>query len=200
MIGLEPLEIAHRLLLAAAAVAACAGLWLLAAPRGFLRANAWLGRWYSTQRALHPLERPIAVERPLYRHHRLLGALLTAGSLYATWRLATAYDEARLVAALRPELPAPLAGALLTGWTVFLLLGNLAALAAGIAVLVRPSALKGLEAWANRWISTRRALRFLDVPRGGPDRLVARHPRLTGALLLAAALWLAAAAWLVPPG
>jgi len=193
-------EALHRLLLVAAAAAAVAGAWLALAPRSFLRLNAWLGRWYSTRRALHPLDRPIAVERHLYRHHRLLGALLTAGSLYATWRLATAYDEARLVAALRPELPAPLAGALLTGWTVFLLLGNLAALAAGIAVLVRPSALKGLEAWANRWISTRQALRFLDVPHDGPDRLVARHPRLAGALLLAAALWLGAAAWLVPPG
>jgi len=194
------LEAAHRLLLAAAAVAAAAGMWLLAAPGSFLKANAWLGRWYSTRRALHRLDRPIAVERRLYRHHRLVGAALTAGSLYATWRLATAYDEARLVAALRPELPAPLAGTLLTGWTVFLLLGNLAALAAGLAVLVRPSALRDLEAWANRWISTRRALRFLDLPHDGPDRLVARHPRLAGAVLLAVAAWLAAAAWLVPAG
>ncbi len=188
----------HRLLLVAAAAAAVTGAWLLLAPDSFLRLNARLARWYSTQRALEPLERPIAVERRLYRHHRLVGAVLTAGSLYTTWRLATAYDEARIVAALRPDLPAPLAGALLTGWTAFLALGNLAALAVGLALLARPSALKDLEAWANRWISTRRALRFLDVPHNGPDRLVARHPRLTGALLLAAALWLAAVSWLVP--
>ena len=193
------LETAHRLLLVAAGVAACAGLWLLAAPRSFLKANAWLGRWYPTQRALEPLERPIAVERRLYRHHRLAGALIVAGAAFALWRLALHYEEARLVTALAPRLPAPLAGALLTGWTAFLALGNLAALAVGLALLARPSALKDLESWANRWVPAGRALGFLDVPRDGPDRLVARHPRLTGALLLVAALWLAAAAWLVPP-
>lgn len=95
--------------------------------------------------ALDALERPRRIERFVYRHHRLFGSAIVAGSLMLL-ALLGAYQR-RLPETLAwrgwhgTQLPLAAAWALL----VF-------ALIIGCFILARPSALKRFESLANRWI------------------------------------------------
>jgi hypothetical protein len=58
------------------------------------------------------------------------------------------------------------------------------------AVLVfRPSLLKGVEGWADRYYSTRRSTETLDVMRYQPDDFVRSRPRLVGAVVALGSLY-----------
>jgi hypothetical protein len=163
------------------------GLLFLLAPSLALELNRRSGRWVSTRRGGRVLERPINIERPLYRHHRLLGTALLLGCAYILYRLGFHHDQAALLASL--------AGQALYAWLVdaawwFVLLTTLASLLIASLLALRPSTLKGLEQRLNRWISSRRALGLMERPHHGPDSLVGRYPRVFGVLLLAAAVYI----------
>lgn len=90
------------------------------------------------------LERPRRVERFIYRHHRLFGSAIAAGAMALLALLGA--GQSRLFGTV---LPGGSGGrvAMLLVWAL-----AVAVLVIGIIVLVRPSALKGVEALANRWI------------------------------------------------
>lgn len=90
------------------------------------------------------LERPRRVERFIYRHHRLFGSAIVAGALALLALL-----DARQSRLFGTVLLGGSGGraAMLLVWAL-----AVAVLFIGIFVLVRPSALKGIEALANRWI------------------------------------------------
>ena len=154
-----------------------AGAFLLVAPGALHEGSRWR-HWLLEADLAAVLDARRAIERPLYRHHRVFGAAVIAGAL--AW-FATLWT-------LRDRFPVPgeYAG------TVTLALCTLAAFALGIGVflLIRPSALKRFEATANRWIE--------PLPSSGKgdasasyaviNRLVVRAPRFTGLLLLTAGL------------
>lgn len=97
------------------------------------------------------LERPRSLERLAYRHHRLLGALLTLGATYvlATWALD--YDaDAVLNLAGRHWTARGLDWMFAAGELLVVLL-HAVVLAIGLVVLIRPSLLKGVERVVNRW-------------------------------------------------
>lgn len=141
-------------------------------------------RRVSMRRATRLLDVPYNIDRWFYRYHRIYGAavallavvllgFLTFGGTYYQW-LQLFDPRYRDIA----EIVAVAARALLWGFGLF-------ALAIAAIVFARPSALKGFEAWANRWITPRRPFRALDREVGAPDRWVARHPRGWGIAIAA---------------
>jgi len=151
---------------------------LLLAP-GALREGSRWRRWMLDVDLAALLDARRAIERPLYRHHRVFGAAVIAGAL--AW-FATLW-------ALRDRLPVPgeFAGTMtLAGCTLAAF-----ALCIGVFLVIRPSALKGLEAAANRWIEPFPSGGRRDAPTGYYEfirRVVLRAPRFTGLLLLTAGL------------
>lgn len=69
---------------------------------------------------------------------------------------------------------------------VLLIFGNVFALAVGVLMLAAPQQLSALFKFSNRWISTRKVTRPLEIPRA-TDGIVLRYPRALGAILLASA-------------
>ncbi|NJD34443.1 MAG: hypothetical protein FIA96_06355 [Betaproteobacteria bacterium] len=90
------------------------------------------------------LERPRRVERFIYRHHRLFGVAIVAGALMLLAVLGA--GKPLLFWVVLPGGPSVRA-AMVVLWVL-----AVAVLVIGIIVLVRPSALKGVETLANRWI------------------------------------------------
>ena len=169
----------------ASVLGVAAGAVLLRAP-GVLRAGGRWRRWLLELDLVALLDLRRTIERPLYRHHRVFGAVVIAGAVScfaALWAL---------------ERKPALAGALFEsagtwgGWAAILAAWALAAFALGIGVfvLIRPSALKKLEAAANRWIEPILSTGRPEAPAGYGviSRFVLRMPRLTGLLLLASGL------------
>ena len=124
----------------------------------------------------------VSIERPIYRHHRKVGPLLTGAAVLWMWLLYQLSDE-HLSASFGDR-----------GGLVFVLLCWLLALlvlATGVIMRVRPSALKPIEAHANRWLAP--APQRDDADAGGFYEHLLNRPRTTGVILLAASvtcLWL----------
>lgn len=173
------------LFLAGAVLGAVIGLVLLLDSARALRWNERLSRWVSTREATQGLDRPRDIKRFVYRSHRSIGILVVAGALYCLDVLTFGFAPGALARAFR-DLGSQ--GALEIAFQavrIFLIAGNLAALAAGLVLCFRPSLLKGCESWADRSYGSLAASPELDRMHLQPDLWVSRNPRLTGALVLA---------------
>jgi hypothetical protein len=163
----------------AGALALAAGAGLLIVAAGARRERTWLRRWLLEIDLMTLLDRRQSIERPLYRHHSAFGAAVIAGAIASLATLWGLHDHPLLTGVLSGILGAwGVRAVILTSWALAVF-----ALCIGVFVLIRPSALKGFETAANRWIES--------SPADGNDfitRLVLRAPRLTGLLLLAAGL------------
>lgn len=169
--------------------ALAAGLLLLLDSARAFRIGERMNRWVSTRMALRPLEEQRSISRPLYRMHRLVGTLICAGALYALIVLGTPYGEAAIVKTLSGIGPQRFASWVSESLRIVLLIGNVGALLFGLVFVVRPSALKGLEAWADRRVSGRKATKPLEEVRLSPDHFARTHPRITGAVITLGSLY-----------
>jgi len=121
--------------------------------------------------------------------HRLVGALICAGALYSLIVLGMPSGESAIVKSLSGVGPARFSAWLSESLRYVLLAGNFGALLFGLVFIVRPSALKSLEAWADRRISERKAIEPLEKMRMSAEQLVRRHPRAVGVLVILGSLY-----------
>lgn len=170
-----------------------AGIALIFKSSLVFRVSEPLNRWISTRQALRPLEASIEIERTVYRSHRVIGALLLAGAAFTLYVMLVRVKGPELAFVLAKFFRIEVASWLGSSLRIFLVVVNLAALAIAAAMIVRPSSLKGLEAWANLKFSGRQATRPLEIPRAGPDSFVQAHPRLMGLALTLGGLFVVSA-------
>lgn len=97
------------------------------------------------------VSKPHFIERLIYRHHRLVGALLIAAAGFWLWLLST-FDQWQLWLHLSWQYLRQLfhSGVLL--WLATSAVAVLV-LVFGVLLLLRPSLLKPVESAANRWVS-----------------------------------------------
>ncbi len=170
-------------LLVGAVVALIAGILLIFDSQRAFRISDWLNRWVSTRSALRPLEAHHSIARPLYRMHRLVGSFICAGAIYSLAVLGSAKGEAAILKSLGSLGPARFSAWLSESLRYILLAGNFGALLFGLVFIVRPSALKRLESWADRSISGRKSTKPLEEMHRPADQFVRSHPRLVGILV-----------------
>jgi len=161
------------------------GVLLLLDTARVLRWNERLSRWISTREAAQRFDRPRDIKRFVYRAHRVVGVLVVAGSLYCLDVLTFGFAPGALARAFRDLGGLGVLEVTFESMRLFLLVGNVAALGAGIVLCFRPSLLKGIELWADRTYAAREHSAALDQMRFQPDLWVSRHPQLAGALVLA---------------
>ena len=176
-------------LLVGAAFALIAGVMLLLDSGRALRIGDRLNRWVSTRAAIRPLEEHRSISKPLYRMHRLVGVLICAGALYSLLVLGTPHGGAAITNSLAGLGPARFSAWISESLRTILLTGNAAALLFGLVFLFRPSALRGLEAWADRRISARKSTKPLEEAHLTVDKFVHAHPRLVGGLVVLGSLY-----------
>lgn len=163
---------------------AIAGVALVIAGLGLVRKNgrpSWLDTlhgWLLNHDFWEFCSRPWKVERFVYRHHRLFGGTISAGALTL---LGLLYSWHNRLPGMQPQPLGPgVHVAELAAWTI-----ATAVLVIGIAMFIRPSVLKGVEAISNRWIE-------LPLPRLGTTRPIGILLTLLGLACIAAA-WMAGA-------
>jgi hypothetical protein len=174
------------------------GLGLLLRQRAMMNAFGLVNRWVSTRRAMKPFEMPRAADAGLLQGRRrwVSGALFFSFGAYAAFALAANVDPARVVVALgaRGSL---LAGIVIEAMRWILIVGCTGAAIAGLVLLLSPAAWGRVEAWANRWVSTRRAMAGGDAMVVTLDQWVATFPRAAGVLMAGLAFIPAVAALLL---
>ena len=134
--------------------------------------------------------RSIGIEQWFYQHHRLLGILITFGACYIIVYFGLLFDKHTTLQSLTGYAPNWQRDILLDALVLVALTGAVVALFVGLFLWLRPSLLRGIEASANQWISSDRAVRVLEVPHDQVERFVARHFQRIGWLLLVASVYL----------
>jgi len=177
-------------LLIAALLGILLGLLLTFKPDLMERINRVANRWISMRQVDRLLDRIISLEQWFYQYHRPLGILVILGAVYILVYFGVLFDKAITLQRLTGYAPSGLLDVLLDALVLTSLIGAVAALFVGLLLWLRPSLLRGFEEEANQWISSRRAIKVLDVPHDQVNRFVARHVRQTGYLLLLGSLYL----------
>lgn len=175
-----------------AACALLAGLLLI-----FNSALAWrisehLNRWVSSRAALGPLLKKYSIDEPLYRVHRLIGLLIAAGALYSLVILGSSQGETAILVSLGGPGSAPFNSWIAKSLRFTLLAGNFGGLIFGLLLMVRPSALKKFEAWADRKIFGPEAINRLEKMYLPADAFVRVHPRVVGGLVILGSVYVLA--------
>jgi len=177
-------------LLLGATLGVLLGLLLIFRPRIVERLNRVANRWVSTRHLNGWLDRSVSIEHWFYRHHRATGTVVVLGASYIFIYFGILFDKASVLEHLKGKLPASLLGGLLDALVLAALMGGVVAFITGLFLWLRPSLLRGMEQDANQWVSSRRATRMLDIPRGQVDSFIARHAQRVGWLLLLGSIYL----------
>jgi hypothetical protein len=180
-------------LLVGAVTGVVVSLLMIYRPASFERLNRVASKWISMRRLDRGADRRISLEQWFYGHHRPLGMLVSLGAVYVFVYFGLLFDKSHALPHLaahlsvRPTMIGGLEG-LLDAMVLISLTGAVVSMFVGLMLWLRPSALRGMEEDANRWVSVRRSTRFLDIPRN--TRSLLRHNRRTGWLLLLGSLYL----------
>lgn len=173
-------EVLQVALFNVAALCFAVGMFLLLAPQQFLQLTGKLNRWISTDAAFDTLDRPRSADRHLYRRHVLVGAFLALGSIYMLYMFWVWYDRARVMPGLPIIYSAPASAWIYDSLIIILRGAGVVGLVVGLVIGFRPSVLKNLESWGNRWIATDKWSKALDKQKDLPAEWFPGRPRLFG--------------------
>lgn len=162
-------------------------LFVLSPPRARALSHR-CNRWFSLRRPTKPLEVSHDTDHYLYRHHRAFGLFILVSASYILYRFAFDFEQNSAIQTISHAV----GYTVIVEWLVealiwFILPVSVLLLLFGASMASKPSALKGAEALANRWISTRKALQPLDKQNKSLDIWVQRRPLAFGILLILAA-------------
>ncbi len=166
-----------------------AGIWALLLPDSFLRFNRSAGNWievYCVNSAFP--DRKHLVEGVVYRFHVFIGLLLILASLGIMYNVLFRFNAMSLSEGPVFQHPGSFWLGVLTEFTIaFICLSGVLGLFAGIIIFVRPSVLRPLEAWGNRWIYINWLFQFSERSLFGIDKWIVQNIRLYGFVVLLAA-------------
>ena len=161
------------------------GIAMLLKHKQLERVNHYFSHWYHADKITEPLDRPRWTERFFYRHHRLVGALVTIASLCTLYIFLISYNVRRIATAVAKGY-----WGLVDAVVALLLVGSALAAIVGIFLLIRPSVLRDIEKLSNRWISTEGLAKFFDRRFDSADQHLLRRRNIAGILLIVASLYI----------
>lgn len=165
---------------------------LIFTPQYLARVNHIANHWISTRHISRWLDRSISIEQWFYQHNRAVGIVVVLGASYILIFFSMLFDKSYSMQRMGVKgiVPPKLLDGLLDALVLSSLIGGTVALLVGLFLWLRPSLLRGVEAGANQWVTSRRATKMLDVPRYDLDQFVAHHAKRAGWLLLLGSIYL----------
>ena len=177
------IEVALLVLIVGLVIGLLVGLLALISPARAVVLTDVLSRRHSMRQSTRMLEVPISTERFFYRHHRVFGTIIVLGAAIILWYLGARFDAELLARSLAGSSQRIAAEILVETFQLVMWIGAGFSLLVGVVVFLRPSLLKGFEARANEWVSTRQASRGLTKDHPGLDRLFQAYPRAVGLVM-----------------
>lgn len=149
-----------------------------------------MNRWVSFRRAL----KPVAIQRDSWpfveRHRRWFALVFIVASIFSIFNLIAQIDIHQVSSLANGKLKI---SPVFVEWIVssmwwFLLIGSVVTIAVGVVLGFFPEAMRRLETQSGRWYSTRHVSKGMDAMHTPLDKLVFKHPRIFGAVIVVAAL------------
>lgn len=160
------------------------GLALLLVPSRVLAMTGTLNRWIATKPFFDGINRPRYQEKVFYHHHRLVGGVIVMVSLVCLYMLGLYVEPSALVNRLVTLASSEFGRWLMISLYYLLLVCLALAVIIGAVVFIRPSLLKSVETWGNRWVDTDQTLEQLDQVRDIPSTILPGKPRWFGMFVL----------------
>ena len=166
------------------------GIVLVAVPDRVRNASRGLDRWISTELFFRTMDKPHNLERSFYHHHRLFGVLIMLGALYVLYALTLPVDVDTVIASL-PVIKNQVLSSWVYSSARYVLIGmNAVIVLAGAVILFRPSLLKAMETYANRWITSDKPVQQLNQSHAIPEHIFPRNIRLFGVAVTLAGVYI----------
>jgi hypothetical protein len=167
------------------------GILLLFYPERFTSLSSFLNRWISTRKLDKSLESSFTLDPWMYRHRNLTGGGILLGAMFVLYYFTFQLDRVAAITGLSKyfNYPLGLVAGLLDALVLSALLGALCAIFVALSLLLRPSLLRGFEGNMNQWLSLRKVLKPMEIPRDDVERYVERHSRQVGIFLLLGGLY-----------
>ena len=160
------------------------GLSLFFNSAATLRFFGSMNRWVSMRRTTKPLEIQRDTRQAVLKYRRWLAVVFIAGGLFALYGLVTQFDARAIIFGLKLQfLKTSFATWLFDSIRWVLIVGNLAAIAIGVALAFFPAVIDRLETRGSRWFSERQMTRGSDEMRTPLDQQVVAHPRASGLIM-----------------
>lgn len=166
------------------------GLALVVIPHKVMTLSNSLNRWVSTKEFFEFVNKPRYQEALIYRHHRKFGATIVICSLISIYMLVFYAGIEATVGGVERLAETEFGRWLLQSLYYILIVLCAVTAVIGLVVFVRPSLLKSLEAWGNRWIGTQEFLESLDDVHDIPTNVLPGKPRLFGVFVLLGATYI----------
>ena len=168
------------------------GVGLIAWRQPTLRLLGGLNRWVSTRRWLRAVEIPHDTSSGVQRYRVWIGLFFVLAAAYSLFGLIAKFELSALIQTNRLGNWQPAIVWLLQSLRWFLVLASIAAAAVGVLMVMAPDALRALEARANEWHSSRKALGVAGDTMYMPlDKWVEHYPRIAGFIIAAGAFAIA---------
>jgi hypothetical protein len=168
--------------------ASAVGAGLIFRSAAVFRLFGVMNRSVSTRHLSKPLAIPRDSDRLAWQWRRPLAVFFVVGAVFALYGLVTRVDDAALVVALKLDYPPAVVLWAVQSARLLLVAGCAAALAVGVLLGFFPQAMRVIEAYASRWVSTRQMAPDADRMIMSLDDWVAASPRAAGWTLLLPAL------------
>jgi hypothetical protein len=167
------------------------GALLVFSPQRLDVLSRMLNRWISTRNLDKSLERSFSLDPWLYRYRYWTGGTILLGAMFVLFYFIVRLDRAQAIEGLVRHFHyyPSIVGGLLDALVLSAILGGLCAVFVAMCLIFRPSLLRGFEEGANQWLSLRKALKPMEVPRDNLDRYVQRYARQVGFFLLIGSLY-----------
>jgi len=165
------------------------GLLLLLKPSIIIQFNSRVDKKFSLRRATKFIEVPNQVDHLFYKHHRILGVVVTLTSAYVLYYFLVIYDAAIIADFLQGSRYAFVFDIVINAGRLFMLICGAVIVLLGVAIFIRPSQLKVVESWANHWVSTRKQAQPLSAEHNSVNQLAYKYPRLTGLIIVILSLY-----------
>lgn len=163
-----------------------AGAILILRPHWFMRAGRFANRWISTRHLDSLLESSINIDSSFNRYRHIGGAIALMGSLYILYFFGMRIDEASAIAGLAKifQVPAVYIDVLFNPTRTIVLAGAAFAVLVSLLLLFFPDQFREFEHGANEWLSLRREMKPLEIPRDNVDEFIFQHTRQVGMMLV----------------
>lgn len=167
------------------------GVLMVFRPSVIINMNKKAGSSFSFRLSMRVLDVPRYIDHAFYRYHKIIGVIVAVTSIYILHYFTQVYDAATISRFMAGSKYLGITEILTNATRLFLLLTGVITLVIGVIMFIRPSQLKGFEAWCNRWISTRVAAKPLVIERDQVNQLAYKYPRLVGIMIILLSLYAA---------
>ena len=149
-----------------------------------------LNRWVSSEHFFEVLNKPRYQEQKIYHYHRIFGALFAIFAALSIYMLGFYTSIDTILKGLEAFADGAFYEWLFVNLYYMILALNVIVLGISMVIFVKPSLLKQVETWSNRWIQTDDKFEALDRLHEISENILPGQPRLFGVFVCMGALYI----------